>query len=91
MHQGRIPARPVCLHGIPGENQLENRMSKTFDFREQTIDMSDQSVSTLKGLGLHDEEGKKININKPLTADQKQLGIIVSFMMTVHPDQADPN
>ena len=73
------------------KNQVENGLSKLFNFRVQTIDMSDQDVFTLKDSGLHDEEGKKINISDRITASQRQSGCFVSFMMTSHPHQADLN
>ena len=41
-------------------------------------------------LGLHDEEGNKININDPLTVTQRQSGHFVSFIIIVQPDQAGP-
>ena len=50
--------------------------------------MSDRAVFTLEDSGLHDEEGKKINT---LTAAQGRSGSFLSFIMTVHSDQADPN
>ena len=77
--------------GSPVKTHVENGLSKLFDFRGQTIDVSDQSIFILKDLGLHDEEGKKTNIRDPLTAAQRRSGHFLSFMMTVHPDQADPN
>ena len=70
--------------------QVENELNKLFDFQGQTIEVSDQSVFTLKYLGLHEEEGKKINISEPITAAQSQSGHFLSFIMTVHPYQADP-
>ena len=45
------------------KTQVENGLSKLFGFRGQTIDVSDQAVFTLKYLVLHDEEGKKTNVN----------------------------
>ena len=53
--------------------------------------MSDQAVFILKDSGLYNEEGKKTNVSKPLTASQRRSGRFLSFMMTVQPDQADPN
>ena len=41
------------------KNQVENGMNKIFDFRGQTIGVSDQAIFTLKYLGLHDKEGIK--------------------------------
>ena len=38
-----------------------------FGFQGHTIDMYGQYVSTLKDLGIHDEEGSEINISDPLT------------------------
>ena len=43
--------------GAPVKTQVVNELSKLFNFRGHTIDVSDQSVFTLKDLGLHDEEG----------------------------------
>ena len=34
--------------GAPAKAQVENGLSKIFDFRGQTIDVSDQAVLTLK-------------------------------------------
>ena len=42
-------------------------MGQVFDFRGQTIDVSYQESFTLKYLGLHDEEGNKINMRNLLT------------------------
>ena len=52
--------------------------------------MSEQVVFTLKYLGLHDEEENKTNARNPLTEGQRQSGRFLSFMMTIHPYQADP-
>ena len=41
--------------GAPVKTQLGNIMSKLFGFWDQTTDTYDQSVFTLKYLGLHDE------------------------------------
>ena len=51
----------------PVKTQVENVMSKIFNFRGQTIDMSDQAVFNLKDSGIHKEERKKINTSNPLT------------------------
>ena len=71
------------------KTQVENRLNKIFDFRGQTLDMSDQAVFALKDSGLRDEEGKKININDLLTETHKRSGCFVSFMITVHQNQVD--
>ena len=73
------------------KTQVENGLSKLLNFQGQTIDISDQFVCILKDSGLHDEEGNKINVSKPLTAYQRRSGSFLSFVMTVQPDQADPN
>ena len=39
----------------PVKNQMENGLSKIFNFWGQTIDVSDQAIFTLKDTGLHDE------------------------------------
>ena len=39
----------------PVKTQVENGLSKLFDFWGQTIDTSDQAVFTLNDSGLHDE------------------------------------
>ena len=52
----------------PVKTQVENVMSKIFNFRGQTIDMSDQAVFNLKDSSIHEEERKKINTSNPLTA-----------------------
>ena len=54
--------------GDPVRTQVKNGLSKLFGFRGQTIDVSEKAVFTLKYSVLHDEEGKKISINNPLTA-----------------------
>ena len=77
--------------GAPVKTQVKNGLSKIFNFRGQTIDVSDQAVLILKYSGLHDEEGNKINVRDPLTAAQKGSGRFKYFMMTVHSDQAAPN
>ena len=70
---------------------MVNGLSKLFDLRGQIIDVSDQAIFFLKDSGLHDEEGNKTNVSDPLTAAQRRDGHFLSFMMTVYPDQADPN
>ena len=59
-------------------------------FQGQTIDVSYKAVFILKYSGLHDEEGDKINIRNMLIETQRQSVHFLYFMMTVHPDQADP-
>ena len=54
------------------KTQVENGLSKNFDFRGQTIDVYDQAVFTLKYSGLHDEEGNKINVSGPLIETQRR-------------------
>ena len=77
--------------GAPVKTQVENGLRKLFNLRGQTIDVSDQAVFILKDSGLHDEEGKKTNVSDPLTTAQMRSGIFLSFMMTVQPDQDDPD
>ena len=77
--------------GPPVETQVENGLSKLFNFRGQNIDVSDQAVFTLNDSGLHGEEGNKINTSNPLTESQGRAVIFLSFMMAVHPYQADSN
>ena len=62
---GAMCARFVDM-GAPVKIQVENELSKLFDFRGQTINTSDQAVLTLKDSGLH-EEGKKVNTSETLT------------------------
>ena len=61
----------LCAHCFDTESlvktQLENGLNKLFNFQGQTIDVFDQAILTLKYLGLHDEEGNKINISDLLT------------------------
>ena len=71
--------------GSPVKTQVENGLSKLFDLWVQTIDVSDQAVFTLKDLGLYVKEGNKTNLK------YQEEGFFSFFMMTVHPDQADPN
>ena len=77
--------------GSPVKKQVENGISKLFDFWDQTIDVSDQSVFNLKDSGIHDEEGKKTNVSNPLTVGQRRSSSFLSFLIMVHPYQADPN
>ena len=72
--------------GYPVKTQVENGLSKLFVLRGQTIDMYDQAIFTLKDLGIHDEEGKKINIINLHTSAKRLPGSFVLFMMTIHPD-----
>ena len=53
--------------GSPVKTQVGNGLSKLFDFRGQTIDVSGQAVFILTDLGLYYEEGKKTNVSDPLT------------------------
>ena len=73
------------------KTQVEIGLSKIFNLRGQTIDMSDQVDFTLNYSVLHDEEGNKINISDLLTATQRRPGNLFLSMMTVHPDQSDTN
>ena len=41
---------------VPVKTQVENGIRKIFNFRGQTIDVSDQAFFTLKDSGIHDEE-----------------------------------
>ena len=75
--------------GSTVKNQVDNRIFKIFTFRGQNIDVSDQTIFTLKYLGLHDEEGKTIIISDPLTVNQKRSGSFLMFIMTAHLYQAD--
>ena len=56
---------------------VETGLNKLFDFRGQTIDVSDQNFFTLKASYLRDEGGNKYNVSDPITADQWQLGRFV--------------
>ena len=87
---GALCARFVDM-GAPVKTQVVNGLSKLFDLQGQTIDVSEQAVFILKDSGLRDEEGKKTNVSNPLTAVQRRSGRIFPFVMTVHPNQADPN
>ena len=46
---------PFCLYVIPRKSQVENGISKLFDFLGQTIDVSEQAVFTLNDLNPCDE------------------------------------
>ena len=50
----------------PVKTQMENGLSKLFNFQGQTIDMSYQAFFILKDLVPHDEEGNKTNVSDPL-------------------------
>ena len=69
---------------------VKNGLNNLFGLWDQITDVSEQAVLNLKYLGLHDEEVKKINISDPPTATQSKSGSSLSFMITVHPDPADP-
>ena len=58
--------------GPPVKTQVGNGLSKLFDFRGHTIDVSDQDIFIFKDLGLHDEEGKKTDVSDPITAAQRR-------------------
>ena len=77
--------------GSTVKTHVENGLSKFLDFRGQIIDVSDQAGFNLKDLGLHDKEGKKTNVSGQLTVGQMWSGTFLSFTMTAHPYQADPN
>ena len=72
------------------KTNVEHLLSKLFDFRGQTIDVSYQAIFTLKYSGIYDEEGNKININNLLTASQRRSVQFLLFTMAVNPNQADP-
>ena len=75
----------------PVKTQVGNGLSKLFNLRGQTIGVSDQAIITLKDSGIHDEEGKKMNISEPLTATKSLSGHFVLLMMIVHPYHSDQN
>ena len=75
--------------GAPVKTEVVNGLKNLFGFQGETIDVFDQAVFTLKYSGLHDKEGKKINISYPLTVTQRGSGCFLLFMMMVHPEQAD--
>ena len=75
----------------PAKTQVENGIFKIFNFRGQTIDVSDQAVFTLKYSVFHDEEGNKIDVSDPITVAQRRSSLFLLFIMMVHPDQDDPN
>ena len=77
--------------GAPVKTQVKNGLRKLFNFRVHTIDVSDQAVFILKDSGLHNEEGDKTKVSNPLRTAQRRWGSFLSFMMTFHPDQDDPN
>ena len=70
---------------------MENGLSKLFNFRGYTIDVSDQAVFTLNYYSPHDDECKKTNVSDSITADQRRSVRFLSFMMKFHPYQADKN
>ena len=73
------------------KTQVENMLSKLFDFWVQTIDVSDQAVFTLKYLVFYDEEGRIISTSYPLTAAQRQSGHFLLLMITIYRDQSYSN
>ena len=72
--------------GSTVKTYVENGLSKLFDFRVQTVDVSDQAVFILNDSIINDEEVKKTNVSDPLTADQRRSVRFLSFMMTFHPN-----
>ena len=54
---GAIYAHFVDM-GALVKTQVVNGLNKLFNFRRQTIDVSDQAIFTLKDSFLRDEEGK---------------------------------
>ena len=56
----------LCSHfvdmGAMVKTQMENGISKLFDFQGQIIDVSDKDIFTLKDSGVPFEERNKINI-----------------------------
>ena len=87
---GSLSARFVDM-GAPVKSQVNNGISNIFDFRGQTIDVYDQYVFTLKDLDIHYQEGKKTDVRDLLTVGQRRSSSFLSFIMIVHPDQADTN
>ena len=73
----------------PVKTQIENGLSKIFDFRGKTIDVSDQYVLTLKDFSLHNIEDKKPNIRNQFIVGQRKSGNFLLFTMMVNPYQAD--
>ena len=68
---GDLCARFVDF-GALFKTQTKNGLSKLFNLRGHTIDASDQATFNLNYLGLHDEEGRKINTSDPLTLSQRR-------------------
>ena len=66
LQKGWSPVCPFLNMEVLVKNQVENGLSKLFDLRGQTIDVSDQAVFTLNDSGLHNEEGIKTNASNPL-------------------------
>ena len=89
-HKGCIPVWPFFYMVAPMKSQVENGLCKIFEFWGQTIDVSDQAMFTLKYSVFHDEEGKKIDVSNPIIVAQRRSSRFLSFIMMVHPDQADP-
>ena len=77
--------------GAPVKTQVEDGLIQLSNFRDQIIDVSDQAVFILKDLGPHDEEVKKTNVRNILTVGQGQSGYFLSLILTVCPDQDNPN
>ena len=90
-HKGWSSVCPIYYMTAPGKTQVENRLRKFFNFQDQTTYISDQAVFTLKDSGLYDEEGDKVNTSDPITESQRRSGHFLYFIITVDPDQADPN
>ena len=63
---GSLHGRFVDIEALV-KTQIENGISKIFNLRCQTIDVSDQAIFTLKDLGFHDKQGKKTSASDALT------------------------
>ena len=57
----------------PVKTQMENGLSKLFNFQGQTIGVLDQAVFVKIYSVLHDEEGKETNVSDLLTSAQKRV------------------
>ena len=64
---GSLCARFVDT-GAPVKIQVGNGLNKLLNLQGQNIDVYYQNFYKLKYLGIHDEEGNKIDKSNPLTA-----------------------
>ena len=82
------PCVPIIDIGPPVKTQVGNDIDRILNFQGQNIYVSDQSIF-INIYGPSYQRRKKTNTSNTLTAAQSRTGYFMSFMIKVHPDQAD--